>query len=419
MPHYTDFMNIRNILLLLIFAVSIPCIARADRSNGKTSEAITSFLYEEGLLPGEALSLRTGLDITPRRMISEAGVSRSFKTISDAFDVPVMASPPTITRTAGASTTLANFTFFGPSSGAWTLSPIPVSSVGGFLRGTYSTALQWTASFWTDADIMELYFNGAATSMAISCNGELIQAAAITENSGAVLYKLEFSDVRPRLIQVLGQNLQFGGVFTNGISSRTTCWPAPTVLRPPLVLIMSDSYGVGVGGIFGQSFAQAFGRALGCRTYVEAISSSGWLTTTPNTPLERFTNKQALLLEQPSLVVSCLGYNDAGGNMTTLGTNYAAWFAAVKAAWPSVPIYTVGPWTPQGSTANLTLVKNALSTACTAAGGTFVDFENVVSVGNKNIWVGGDFVHFNGVGHQFGGCRLAQRFVDLGLWPLP
>lgn len=389
-----------------------------SRADGKTTDAFQALGFGETLTAAQQVSIRGRIGSSDRNLIAKNGVARSAKTLSDSFDLPVMAVPPTITRTLTNAPTLAAFTYYsGGTSAAFHFGPIATSRPSGYTRPLGSASLELSSHFYCDADILEIALSGAATSLVILCNGELIQAAGITENAGAVMYKLAFADARPRLFEVKGQNLMFGGVYTNGLSGKYSCWAATDIVKKPLIAFFGDSYTVGVGSSFGLSYHNTIGRALACRTWGEGIGSMGWNSANPNDVLSRVNNRMAQLLEMPDMIVAPFGFNDAGGNMTNLQSNIAIWATAVKSRFPGVPILLLGPWTPVGITANLTLVQNAMETAATANSIGYRTLEGIVTAGNKDLWTGGDNTHPNGAaGANYLGVRLAPIIANSGLW---
>lgn len=404
---------------LVLFLALLIGVAPAQQVIPTSPEAARFIRADRETLPADKDFLRGRLGLSAGSLIGEMAISRTPKTLSDAFDTPVMTSPPTLLVTPGSTTTLASSTFYNDGTpGLFSYGPIATTQTGGFERPAGSSSLEWTVSFYCDADIFETLLNGVATSFTISIDGQLIQSTGFTENAGAVLYKLTFADARPRLVQIKGQNLQFGGVFTNGISAKYSCWPAPATARSQIAMVFGDSYTVGIGSSFGISWHQALGRYLGIRTWGEGVGSMGWNSASPNDVVTRVNARMAQFVGTPDVIISAYGYNDAGGDMTALQTNYGLWVDAVRARWPKTPIWTLGPWTPLGTTAGLTNVKTALISGCAAKGTTFVDIEGIVTAGNKQAMTGVDNTHLTPLGHNYLAVRIGGRLINLGLVPI-
>lgn len=333
----------------------------------------------------------------------------------------VMANPPAITVTNGSATTIAGgvqaiktdpgFRYTAPPMAQWTTNT-------GYLvvgDGTANDISSFVAvEFLSSAPQVEfklLRFNTVAN---IRVDGELVQDASFSFDAAGsgVFVKLDWSasanPTKLRRYRLTGFNMPFGGVFTptgaDGISY-------PTSLDSvPLMAFLGDSYtqGTGANGP-DRVYANALATALGYAYWGDGLGGSGWNTASTNDPTSRIGRRIAKLTKAPAVIVTALGYNDAGSSMATLATSYDAAIAALKAAYPAAKIVSLGPWTPLGSTANLATVAATVSGRAAAAGVPFVDIADVINANNKATFIGGDNVHPVQAGHEFLGRSIAPR----------
>jgi lysophospholipase L1-like esterase len=232
-------------------------------------------------------------------------------------------------------------------------------------------------------------------------------AAFSTDASGAgYLLSLRWATSKARLIKIVGYNLGLGGCQVGG----TDTLSAPGYTRPPLAFFFGDSYTFGTGATTtSQNWANVLAAAKGWECLQDGIGGAGWTSSTTSLPNTRVTNDMALRTNAPSKIICAMGYNDAGGNMATLSSQFATAIATMQADFPSATIQVLGPWTPLGETANLATVKTTLQTACSSAGVTFVDISDIITAGNSSIYTGGDNVHPNQAGHTYLGQQISGR----------
>jgi len=245
----------------------------------------------------------------------------------------------------------------------------------------------------------------------VFCDGELVQLAAFSTGSSGSRYEVRLdwsSDADPwreRHYRISGINMLFSSVAVPTVG--TVSYPSDRSKRK-LCYVFGDSYTAGVGArSVARTCMAVMAEELSMDYYADGIGSMGWNSTGSNLPTTRVANVLALMNRQPDLIVSAFGYNDAGGNMTTLAANYADWVVAVRAAWPDVPIITLGPWTPTGPTTNLTTVKTALFTQASALSVLTGDIGSVVTLANSYVMTSSDNVHPTpDIGSEFIGVRV-------------
>lgn len=323
---------------------------------------------------------------------------------------------PTLTQATQTTTTITNgvitsrnsgkFRYTAPAVGTWNSSfTVP----GGATSPDLAALLR--VDFDTDAQYVELYTLNYNTKIDIRVNGILVGTVALSSAGSGQMIKLDFgaggAGVRKR-VEFAGFNFGFGGVLTEPEAS---IWYPDYDLRP-LLYAFGDSYTQGTGASGpDQVYARALADRLGMRSYQDGIGGAGWTGTGGNLPSARVAKRLAKMDHAPDLIVSCFGYNDAGGNMTTLATNFNDWVAAVRAAFPKAPIVSFGPWTPIGSTVNLDAVEATLQGRCAALNVPFISIKNIINTANKVRFGSGDNVHPNQLGHDFLGSRLADLLL--------
>jgi hypothetical protein len=251
---------------------------------------------------------------------------------------------------------------------------------------------------------------GLNTNAVLYVNGEQIDSASLgTDASGTqYLYALDFGSASWRNFKLVGFNGAFGGVRIDGVATLT----APNLQSRPVWWNLGDSYTLGVGADnTATSHIMIMGDRLGLDVISDGISSSGWNSTPTNVPVNRVTARLNTLTRKADYVGFDLGYNDAGGSMTTAAAAWDAAYAAVKASpqvLPSTRYFCFGPATPIGATANLDLVRDMLIARCTAVGDVrFIDVRDWVSASNKSQYTGGDNAHPTPLGHKYLGVRRA------------
>jgi lysophospholipase L1-like esterase len=321
----------------------------------------------------------------------------------------------TVTWNGGVGATMATPAAFGVTNTAFfRFTGAGPANIGG--SGYYGDSVQnGTACTWewtTDASKMDIKLSGSNTKAVLFVNGQRIDTNGITTDaSGAgYLYSLDWAGVAvPRTYKLFAVNSAFKSVATN---STAKVW-APIEPRKPLAYGLGDSYMFGTGATTVADAAfDHMCQFLGLEGLPDGIGGSGWNSAGATAPATRATNKLTALTYKPDYVFLDLGYNDAGGNMTTLAASFDATVTAIKAAVPKAKIIAFGPATPLGATANLTLVKNAVSARCTAGGIPFIDVENWVDGTNKSVYTDVDNVHPKPAGHAYIGARKAQAVAS-------
>lgn len=251
----------------------------------------------------------------------------------------------------------------------------------------------------------------------IFVDGELIQPGVFSSGSSGSPYRVRLdwgADANPwkeRHYRIAGINMRFGGCNVPTVGS--VKYPNDRANRR-LLVAFGDSYVAAVGSPSAARTPLAIvAEQLGMDYYGAGIGSLGWNTTGSNLAATRAANEIATMNRPIDVLLSAYGYNDAGGDMTTLAANYSAWVAAVRAGasvTSSTRIRTLGPWTPKGITANLTAVKNALFAQAAIDGVPTVDISSIITLANSYVNTGADNVHPSAYpGSEFLGTEIGPR----------
>lgn len=274
---------------------------------------------------------------------------------------------------------------------------------GSSVRNDVASFYEWT----TDAATFDIRILGNNMNFLLTIDGQRVDTGGATDASGAwYLYTVDWSGVvKPRTYRLTSVNMGFAGLY---VPPTASVWK-PTEPRRPLAIGLGDSYMFGTGAT--RTALSAFNTMcdiLGLEPLADGIGGKGWNSTSTDAPATRLGDKLAGLTRDPNVIFLDMGYNDAGGNMTTAATAFDATVAAARAAVPDAQIIAFGPATPVGETANLILVKNMLSGRCAALGVDFIDVSTLVTSSNKSVYTDVDNTHPNQAGHDYLGARKAQ-----------
>lgn len=317
---------------------------------------------------------------------------------------------PTVTLSKTSSSGITGAVSVPPEGGAFRYTgPAIALGTGGYAAAYVPTpfSAQMTAEWNDDSPIQAVRLFGANSTFALYVDGKPVNDGVQfqTDSSGAD-YRLiiDWGGARKmRRYELVGINMPFAGLAVG---------PVDVVYPPndgvPLFAAIADSYEQGIGSFQGSTPGGVMARVLGLRYWADGVGGSGWNTGGGDVPATRITNRMALLGQNVSVIGLMLGYNDAGGNMTTAAAAFDSAIAAIRAAptLSKAKIIVFGPATPVGSTANLTLVKAMLQARAAAYGFDFVDVENWITTTTAGIYTDDDGVH---PAAFFGGPYLGAR----------
>ena len=300
-------------------------------------------------------------------------------------------------------TNTAYFRFFGT-----TLTNI---SASGYYGNGVSNARHSIFEWSTNSQRVDIRLVGLNTSGVLYVDGEQVSASTVTTDASAAGYRysLDFGSAAWRAFRWVAYNNGFGGIYIDG----TATMGAPITVERPYAWSLGDSYEGAVGAANAAStHILTMAEALGLNLLSDGLSGSGWNSTSTSAPDARAAAALAGISQTPQYVFLDLGFNDAGGNMTTAATAFDATVAAIRAEYPSVTIICFGPATPVGATANLDLVRDMLIARCAANNVAFVDVRNWVNATNKVRYTGVDNTHPTAEGYVFLGALRAVKVRD-------
>jgi lysophospholipase L1-like esterase len=335
----------------------------------------------------------------------------------------LLAEPPVLTLTDTAASTIASAVRVTATQPCFRVTGTPVqpvasdpSAYGGTdgAGGTnYGRPIQW--EWMSDAAQIELLLVKFNALFDLFVDGQLVQAAAFaTPATGdRRLVKLDWSTAaeprRPRHYRVTGTNLLFGGLFLDAAGS---AWFPGDHAGRGLIAFLGDSYTQGTGApTAARNWSAAAAAQLRMDAWSDGVGGAGWNSAGATAPAVRVARGLAVLTRAPDVIVTALGYNDAGtdaAGLTALRTRYDGTVAAIRAAWPEARLVTIGPWTPLGPTTALGNVKAALQERAVASQVAFLDAEAMVGVGNRSLYTAADNVHPTAAGHLYLGRRIGQ-----------
>lgn len=276
-------------------------------------------------------------------------------------------------------------------------------------NGTHST-FEWA----TDSQRIDLNLVGLNTNGALYVDGRQVEATPrATDATGQrFTYSLDFGTAVMRSYRWVALNQAFDGVWVDSTATVT----APLAQPRLLAWVLGDSYSGATGAENAASqHVMVMGDLLGMDVIADGVGGSGWNSASTTAPVSRVQTRLAALTRAPNIVVLDLGFNDAGGDMAALAASVDATIAAVRIAAPSARLVAFGPATPLGRTANLDLVRDAVSARCAVAGVPFVDVGDWVNAANRVVYTGADNQHPTPRGHKYLGARRAEVVRALAL----
>lgn len=358
-------------------------------------------------------------------------------------------SAPTIS-TAQTTTPVGGYIKYAPAgvtlAGTDVTGPFTYLGAGGFQIGasapdtsyalptskypnTYASGQSvWSVEFGTDAQIFQvrMKYISTATMYRLSIDGrkvtDLMQSSGGTTAGSGHLITFDLGSAAPRRIRLDFTTFPFGGVY---LPPTATMWQVPAQGGRLMVLgdSLSDGSTQNTGFGAGTWFARA-ARLMGVTdAWEQARGGTGYITPGSYATLADRLAADVIAWAPDRLVVWA-GYNDNGGNQTTLGTAAASLYAAIKSGLPACQVFVIGCWSPTATPA--TSVSNTDATLRTAAAGagfpcispltgscydatgTLVATHGPwINSGNIAAYIGGDSVHPTDAGHVY----LSRRIV--------
>ena len=371
----------------------------------------------------------------------DTALSGIFQTASHADLLTYSSQPPTVTVSAGyTSTTVPNsvrVSWQDPAVRVFAGRLLRTSFPGGGSSfGAYSYI---TGAYEGGGTVIEIMYDGANLDFATYGQNGLLQVLVDGVAAGP------FVPI-PNDGNFYNVNISFDGVkavrrltFLSGtecrgfnISPTDTIWRSSRQLGPRMI-VMGDSYTEGTGAQSGAGFPAVMGRVLGLEdTWQSGSGGTGYLANAYPGVHGRYTFRQRVATDiiayNPQIVVICGGINDQVGSaaaMSALQTEATLLYQQILSSLPNCRLYVCGPWRPPAANnANTSAVNAALQAAVASVPGvTFIDVSHYFTGtgysgspagnGNSDFYIGDDRVHPTGAGHVYIGTRLAGDFAAL------
>ncbi|MFE9812391.1 SGNH/GDSL hydrolase family protein [Streptomyces sp. NPDC005548] len=308
-------------------------------------------------------------------------------------------------------------------------------------RGTLSSSQSvWSVQFGTNSQTLQMRFNYQTAGMyRLVVDGrkvaDLMTAVGGTTAGNSHLMSVDFGSAAPRTVRFDFYTVPFGGIF---LPPTANMWAVPK--RTDRFMVLGDSLSDGSNmntGSGAGTWAHRAARLLGSDDYWdEARGGTGYISPGTSPVYAVLGDRLALdvYANPPDRLVIWAGYNDNGGNQTTLRSAADSLYASVKSNLPSCEVYVLGCWAPTSSPAtSLTNTDATIKAAAAAAGLPFVSpitgsiynsagtllathgpfitgtgkVGSTTGSGNADIYVGSDGIHPTDAGHAY----LARRIV--------
>ena len=411
-------------------AIVMPTPPTSTYGKGSGVSAVTVASGGSGYVVGNSVTIAGGTGVVPATLyVSSIGAGGSITGISVSRPGVYSTNPTnpvsqasttgsgtgatfTVTMNGGVPSGLAGTTtIYGPQSTYLNYFGNGPTTEGGMTYGD-NTHCWW--EFSTDAAIFDLRFTAYNSSFQVFVNGERLSASAFTTDAsgGRYVLTLDFTSRAIRTIRVVGFNMRFVGVL---VQSTAQIWK-PVEPRRPKAWVLGDSYTFGTGATDTTASANIImAECLGLDILTDGVGGAGWTGSTSGTPAQRITTKLTPLTHDPEIIFFDLGYNNGAStpNVPAIETGINDAVAAARTIKPNARLIAFGPATPQGSTTNLTTVKNTIIARCTALGVSFIDVEGWITMNNESFYIGVDNVHPTPEGHRYLGERKARAVAAL------
>lgn len=305
----------------------------------------------------------------------------------------------------------------------WGTSPGTINT--SYTGATVGAGRQFKTEFETNSNNLGFRVLNTGSHLQVYVDGRRVSAADIAMNGGtadSLVYMIEVN-LPPlkdsagaavyRHISLTGYNQAFGGCYLDtGAVLRKPIGPL-AISKNIRAWQFGDSYTLGVGPT-DPSFIdfRHICDHLGWVGLANGISGSGWNSTAGQYPTTRINSELANCSYLPDYVIFALGFNDAGGNITTLKASMREAIAAVRKIVPKAKLIGYGTATPVGGTANLALVEAALKEVYAEQGVSFISLYDVVNSANSKFYTISDNTHPSDAGHRARAIAIADKIVQ-------
>lgn len=375
---------------LALLSVFLTPLAHADRANGRTSEATSSFLYSERMTPAERLTLFKNY------FTKDTSRSLLLNRAAPSFRDTALASPPTYSLSAAdAATTIANpqnfdavvsaapspyFTWWG---GTPAVAGVSYPNDGAIIAPSSSVPLALPTpliEFMFHGRYLDLRHMGNSAVNQVYVDGQPLteftstQSPSLTPPADGLFYRiiLDFSTSTLRRIGYRTAN-KFLGVTVGPLD---TIYPVSKSGVPRLV-ICGDSFTEGTGSTDPWTgYASLLGKALGCDTFISGSGGTGYLAVNAGLGRVKFRDRIAadVTALSPDIVIVAFGTNDLSNSAADIATEAALCYDDITEDNPNAALIVLSPFWPSGDhPATLTSLSPLLATAAAARGGVYVN----------------------------------------------
>lgn len=265
---------------------------------------------------------------------------------------------------------------------------------------------QFRIEFRSDATELDIKVLGQNSIYDLYVDGYRVSSTPLTNPSDGQSYffNVKLPTAKMRRFSLVGINTAFAGMWTNAGSTVQAA-----AIERPFIWQLGDSYTYGTGATQ-PSFIDLRQAAdhLGAFSLADGIGGKGWASMDSSKPQSRVTSKLATLSATPDIILLSMAYNDAGGNMTNVSTNFQETVALCRQYCPNAQILVMGTATPLGGNANLLAVTNVIKGLCKSLDLPYFDIYDKVNSGNSSFYTGPDNVHPNDAGYRFRAALFAE-----------
>lgn len=197
--------------------------------------------------------------------------------------------------------------------------------------------------------------------------------------------------------------------------------------KPPVVMVLGDSYTAGMKGVPPESTYAAFlAKKLGWQVIIGGYGGTGFLARGKvGKNFAQLFADQLAWRPAPDMVMVVGGHNDATRPNPAAGMNEAVGqlLNGVKQRWPGVPMVLVGPMWGGSPSKGAVVVRDIMATVASQTQVPFVDplqeewITGDVSdgTGNADLYIRRDEVHPTEAGNAYFADKLVAALSRLGL----
>ena len=247
-------------------------------------------------------------------------------------------------------------------------------SMWGVHPNSYNWASPIIHTFSTDSVYFGINVSGTGTAVVI-CDGNYTSSSPISL-SGSWL-TLSFSTRKMRKFKMV---LNGGQIFTGLAVGPTDTVTAANDSGNIKFAMVGDSYMQAAGSMYSAGIGMAVAESLGCSDVcVDAVGETGYQTTGGLKRLIDRLNQSVISMLDVDAILVCAGINDSGNSAGSNAAYITAYYAAVRAAFPSALIVACNAWSAatNNSASYHTAVGKYITPSLQSAGGDWIFIDNL------------------------------------------